>query len=59
MESRPNGTRKDIAIYFQKFPEVQSICFAMLDKKNYEEVIWNKLRPQRAVIFRKISPDEM
>ena len=39
--------RRAQAIYFQKAaPELTSICFAMLDGKDYEPIIWKQLKPR-------------
>jgi hypothetical protein len=52
-DNKPSGSRKDIAMYFKNYPELQSICFAMLDNMDYEDVIWKKIKPEKATSFRK------
>ncbi|MBZ5660034.1 MAG: T4 RnlA family RNA ligase [Acidobacteriia bacterium] len=40
------GTRKDNALYFQKTPHLCSMLFAMLDGKQYADIIWDRLKPR-------------
>jgi hypothetical protein len=60
---RPSGcSRKEIALFFRIFQPIQSICFAMLDNKSYEEIqeiMWDKVRPEKAELFRRISHEEI
>lgn len=44
-------TRKETAEYFKTCKHT-SILFAMLDKKNYSEIIWKMIKPQAARAFR-------
>lgn len=55
----PAGSRKDKAIYFQQWPEIQSICFALLDNKDANGVVWKKLEPKKAEFFRRIPLNEL
>jgi hypothetical protein len=57
--NKPTGSRKDMAMYFKQWPEMQSICFSLLDKKDASMVIWKKLEPERADFFRRISNEEL
>jgi RNA ligase len=48
---RPAGLggvdRKTLALYFKAAaPELASICFALLDGKDYEHIIWKQLKPR-------------
>jgi RNA ligase len=45
--------RKATALYFQKTPELCSILFAMLDKKDYGSIIWGKIKPRADATFKK------
>jgi len=45
--------RKKHAEYFQKTPELCSILFAMLDGKNYGEIIWKIIKPRGDETFKK------
>jgi RNA ligase len=47
-----DGNRKDNALYFKQFPNVQSILFAMLDGKKYAEIIWDRIKPKGNVTFK-------
>lgn len=42
----PQPTRKDHAIAFQKHKDLTGILFLMLDKKDYSEIIWDKIKPK-------------
>lgn len=46
------GDRKEIALYFKKTPHLCSILFAMLDEKNYGEIIWDRLKPKATDTFK-------
>lgn len=48
-----SGTRKDHAMYFKEYPEIQSALFAMLDGKDSDAVIWKKIKPEQATLFRR------
>lgn len=50
---RPEGSRKDAAMYFKQTPQLCSILFAMLDGKNHAEIIWDKLKPKATDTFKK------
>ena len=52
--TKPGTSRKDDALWFQKYPKVQKICFALLDKRDIHDVIWKMLRPERAEIFGRV-----
>lgn len=39
-------SRKDYAIAFQKHKELMGILFLMLDKRDYSEIIWDKIKPK-------------
>jgi hypothetical protein len=45
---KPEGTRKDIALYFQKTPNLCPILFAMLDGKDPAPIIWKLLKVKAA-----------
>ena len=42
--------RKQTALYFQKC-ENQSVLFAMLNERNYADIIWKKIRPEHEKPF--------
>jgi RNA ligase len=45
----PEPSKKDFALHLEKsevHPKVRAICFAMWDKKNYNKMIWNLVRPE-------------
>lgn len=45
----PEPSKKEFALHLEKSevnPKVRSICFAMWDKKNYNKMIWNLVRPE-------------
>jgi hypothetical protein len=46
-------SRKEVALYFKETPHLCSILFAMLDGKNYAEIIWDKLRPKATDVFKQ------
>ena len=48
-----SGCRKDIAEFFMQNPELKSVCFAMLDEKSYEEIIWKMVKPRGDAPFKK------
>lgn len=50
--AKPEGTRKDVALYFQKTPQLCSVLFAMLDGKQYDEIIWDKIKPKASDTFK-------
>jgi RNA ligase len=54
----PDGNRKDKALWFQKTPDVQAVCFAMLDGKDVDRVIWKMVEPERVEIFRRDACNE-
>lgn len=47
-----NRTRKDQAFFIQK-SAYSSVVFAMLDGKDYKQIIWKMVRPHGSVTFRK------
>lgn len=52
--SRPMaGSRKDIALHFQQTPHLCSILFALLDDKDFESVIWARLRPKAIDTYKR------
>ena len=51
MDAEP--TKKEFALHLEKqeiHPKVRAICFAMWDKKDYNKIIWNLVKPE----FRKL-----
>jgi RNA ligase len=45
----PEPTKKEFALYLEHTevdPKVRAICFAMWDKKDYEKIIWQVIKPQ-------------
>lgn len=48
-----NQPRKETAMRFKQYPQLQGILFAMLDNKNYEEIIWKMLRPTATKPFKE------
>jgi RNA ligase len=49
---KPEGTRKDVALYFQRTPALCSILFAMLDGKDFSTGIWGKIKPRGDETFK-------
>jgi RNA ligase len=41
----PHPKRKDFALAFKKNEEFQHVFFNLLDKKNYSDILWDKIRP--------------
>jgi hypothetical protein len=50
---KPSGTRKDDAMFFQQTKHLAGVLFLMLDGKNYEEMIWGKIRPKATDTFKE------
>jgi T4 RnlA family RNA ligase len=50
-KNKPNGTRKDVALYFQqcKYP---GILFKMLDLEDYSPQIWKLIKPETTKTFK-------
>ena len=49
----PEPSKKEFALHLEKsevHPKVRAICFAMWDRKNYDKMIWNYIKPE----FRKL-----
>jgi RNA ligase len=49
----PEPTKKEFALHLEKqkiHPKVRAICFAIWDKKDYNKIIWNLVKPE----FRKL-----
>ena len=45
----PEPTKKEFALHLEKqeiHPKVRAICFAIWDKKDYNKMIWNLVRPE-------------
>ncbi len=45
----PEPSKKEFALHLEKcevHPKVKALCFAMWDKKNYNKMIWNLVRPE-------------
>lgn len=41
-----NTTRKEHAAYFLgMYPDIASVCFAILDEKNYRSIVWDLVEP--------------
>src|SRR5271170_1739488 len=52
--NKPGGVRKDDAIYFTKTARhLAGILFMMLDGKNYDEAIWDMVKPKIVKTFKK------
>jgi RNA ligase len=52
-KGRPGCYRKDNALYFQQTPALCSVLFAMLDGKNFEDIIWKQLKPRGDAVFQQ------
>lgn len=50
---KPEGSRKDMALYFKDNCNYPNICFSMLDGKDYGKEIWKVLEPKPAVLYRR------
>jgi RNA ligase len=48
----PQYNRKKAALYFLKHPDVKSVLFAMLDEKDYSEIIWGQIQPKGNETFK-------
>jgi RNA ligase len=45
----PEPTKKEFALHLEKqkiHPKVRAICFAIWDKKDYNKMIWNLVKPE-------------
>lgn len=51
------STRKDWANEIIKYPDISSILFKILDKDVYEEMIWDKVKPNFARMFSEENLD--
>lgn len=47
-EARPEADRKETAAYFLASGANPSVLFAMLDGKDYSQIIWREVRPESA-----------
>jgi len=45
--------RKVNAMYYKQTPHLSSVLFAMLDSKNYAEIIWDRVKPKATDTFKK------
>jgi RNA ligase len=50
-------TRKDYALAITKYPDLAPVLFLMLDKQEYSEVIWKKLKPESEDKFVDAEPE--
>ena len=49
----PEPTKKEFAEYIKQFPtELAAVMFKMWDKKNYDYIIWNMIKPKHEKPFR-------
>lgn len=50
--ARPDGSRKEDAIYFLQTPALKGILFQMLDGRTYAETIWDMIKPKATDVFK-------
>lgn len=49
---KPEGTRKELAMYFLNSPNLKQILFLMLDGRDYTGAIWDKIKPKATDTFK-------
>ncbi len=52
-EQAPKTSRKDFALHIVEYKAVSAVCFAMLDGKDYSDIIWKMIEPKYSTPFKK------